>query len=112
MYEIKAATERVDGHEVEVYSREIYNCNILGVSAGTTGYCGGDSGHGCRTIIRITDLGGTDLKAHVTPRTYPSGSADAVEIVLGGDAELETIIEGLEFILQALKDGRDGKENR
>lgn len=106
MYEIRANDTTVDGQDLMVYSREICNCNILEVSAGTTGFRGGDSGHGCRTIIRISDLGGTDLRASVIPAAYPSNRANAVEIVLGGDAELETIIEGLEFILQALKDGR------
>jgi hypothetical protein len=111
MYEIKETSERVDGSMVEVFSREIYNCNVLGVSAGTTGYCGGDSGHGCRTIIRISDLGGTDLRARVIPRRYPApdNAAEEVEIVLGGDAELQTIIEGLKFILRALEDGKESE---
>ncbi len=109
MYEIKAIDEVIDGHELTVYSRDVVNCNILEVSAGTTGFCGGDSGHGCRTYIRIKDQGGTDLRAKVVPSRYSANNnaAESIEIVLGGDTELETIIEGLEFILQALKDDKE-----
>lgn len=107
MYEIKATDTVIDGQGLTVYSREIINANILEVAAGTTGFCGGDSGHGCRTFIRIRDLGGTDLRAYVKPSRYAYDKAEEVEIVLGGDTELETIIEGLEFILQALKDDKE-----
>lgn len=47
MYEITARQKKLgDGTEITTYSRDIYDCNILSVEAGTTGYRGGDSGHG------------------------------------------------------------------
>ena len=74
------------------------------VVAGTTGYQGGDSGHGCRTFIRIRNLGGTDIRIEKVGKEY---SDEGVEIVLGGDTELYTIIDGLEFIINVLKTHSD-----
>ena len=47
MYEIKENRRRLkDGTEITTYSRDVVSCNILEVEAGTTGYMGGDTGHG------------------------------------------------------------------
>ena len=47
MFEIKE-NRRVlpDGTEITTYSRDVISANILEVEAGTTGYKGGDTGHG------------------------------------------------------------------
>lgn len=86
---------------VRVYEKEITSCNILRVAAGTTGLKGGDSGHGGRTYLEIEDEGGTDIKFNVISDGTVSGAFLRIE--LGGDSELETIIEGLEFIIKTLK---------
>lgn len=111
MHEIKLTKETIDGSEVEVYSREIWDANVIRVSAGTTGFCGGDSGHGGRTIIGIEDLGSTDLRIRVKTHshfgecdTYETEDAEKIEIILGGDAELVTIVKGLKWIRKALKE--------
>lgn len=59
MFEIRE-NRRVlpDGTEITTYSRDILSANILEVEAGTTGYKGGDSGHGGRTYFRIADAAG------------------------------------------------------
>ena len=75
----------------------MYDCNILRVAAGTTGACGGDSGHGGRTRIEIEDLGGTDIEFEIEP------GKRQVNIILGGDSELGTIIEGLRFVVETLE---------
>ena len=50
MYEIKENRRRLkDGTEISTYTRDVVSCNILEVEAGTTGYRGGDTGHGGRT---------------------------------------------------------------
>ena len=56
MFEIKE-NRRVlpDGTEITTYSRDVISANILEVEAGTTGYKGGDTGHGGRTYFRIAD---------------------------------------------------------
>ncbi len=82
---------------IKIYETVITNANILRVAAGTTGYCGGDTGHGGKTFIEIEDLGGTDVQFKIT------NHEKSLSIELGGDSELDTIIEALEFITKTLK---------
>lgn len=56
MYEVIEKRKRLpDGTEISTYTREVISCNILEAEAGTTGYQGGDTGHGGRTYFRIQD---------------------------------------------------------
>lgn len=102
MYETKLNTRKVNGKEIETWEREIYDANILSVEAGTNGYQGGDTGHGCRTYIRISDEGGTDISARAITDRF--GDTHGVEIALGGDSELSTIIEAMKFATKVLED--------
>lgn len=89
-----------DGIRVPGFFREFTGMNSIAVSAGTTGYRGGDSGHGGRAVIKIRDLANTDIR----PRVFTDMlGRKGVEIVLGGDSELLTIIEGLQFALDVLR---------
>ncbi len=101
MYEIKE-NRRVlnDGTEITTYTRDVVSCNILEVEAGTTGYKGGDTGHGGRTYFRIEDQASTDIQVHPIGRYADEG----FEVTLGGDCELETIIRALKFITKVLED--------
>lgn len=101
MFEIKE-NQRVlpDGTKITTYSREITSANILEIEAGTTGYMGGDSGHGGRTYFRIEDAGGTDIQVHPIGRYADEG----FEVILGGDCELETMIRALRFIAKVLEE--------
>ena len=102
MYEIKENRRTLhDGTEITTYTREVVSCNILEVEAGTTGYQGGDTGHGGRTYFRIQDLGSTDMK---TKPVITKWGCDGFEVTLGGDCELETMIRALKFILKVLED--------
>ena len=100
MYEIHAEERRVNGRAVRVWQREIKDACALKVTAGTTGYQGGDTGHGCRTYLRLSDIGGADMRC----RLLDSHGEHGVEIALGGDAELLTLLEALEFVVHVLKD--------
>jgi hypothetical protein len=100
MYAIKEGTRKIHGIEIQTFSREVISCNLLKVEAGTNGFHGGDTGAGSRTYIRIVNNGNTDI--YVRP-TGPCGD-DGVEIMLGGDCELDTMITALEFITKVLKD--------
>lgn len=80
---------------IKVKEKEISCCNIIRVAAGTTGMMGGDTGHGGRTVIEIEDLGSTDIECEWQDRK--------LTMVLGGDSELITIIQALEFITTTLK---------
>lgn len=105
MFEIKE-NQRIlpDGTKITTYTRDIYNCNILSVEAGTTGYMGGDSGHGGRTYFRIKDEGSTNMRGRVSEDKFGS---EIVEVFLGGDTELETIITALRFIAKVLEDQKN-----
>lgn len=102
MYEVKDNSRILkDGTEISTYTREVVSCNILEVEAGTTGYRGGDTGHGGRTYFRIKDAACTDME--VKPIVSKWG-CDGFEVTLGGDCELETMIRALKFIVKVLED--------
>ncbi|HPY37021.1 MAG TPA: hypothetical protein PLH38_04230 [Clostridia bacterium] len=102
MYEIKEKSREIHGVKVTTWQREILSANILEVEAGTNGYQGGDSGHGGRTYLRIQDLSSTDIQVRVLGK---EGGEHGVELVMGGDAELSSLIDALDFALKALRDG-------
>lgn len=103
MYEIKENRRKLnDGTEITTYVRDVYSANILEVEAGTTGFMGGDTGHGGRTYFSIKDAGSTDIDINVIRDRY--GDAEGFEVVLGGDCELETMIRALKFITKVLEE--------
>lgn len=97
-------TVTIDGIAVPVVETEITNANIIKVTAGTTGYRGGDSGHGGRTYFSIQDLASTDMRVRVNGGEWKDLMCEGpVEIAFGGDAELDTFIESLELAVRILK---------
>ena len=93
--------ELVGTTHVPTEYKECVSCNVLGVKSGTTGYKGGDSGHGGRTVFKIEDLSSTDLMVSINGSGY--FSAKEVGIAFGGDSELSTFIQALEFTLETYK---------
>ena len=91
----------VDGKEVTAQNAEFVNANILGVTVGSNGLKGGDSGHGSRTIIRLKNECSTDWDCKV--KRDETGCVTEIEIVLGGDSELCTMINALEYSAKALR---------
>lgn len=106
MYEVICGEREVNGVTIETFKREIFSANILEVEAGTNGYQGGDTGHGSRTYFRIQDMGSTDITVRTTHDCL--GYEDGVVVALGGDCELTTIIEALQFIVKVLDEQRRG----
>ena len=103
MYGIKENRRRLkDGTEITTYSRDVVSCNILEVEAGTTGYMGGDTGHGGRTYFSIKDAACTDMDVRVLRDRF--GDCTGFEVSLGGDCELETAIRALKFITKVLEE--------
>ena len=98
--EVTRGKVRVDGVTVKTYKKEIDSANIIEVEVGSTGYMGGDSGHGGRTYMRIKDLGGTDMSCRLSGTSC--GTTGQVELMFGGDCELDTFIEALRFSIDVL----------
>jgi len=97
--------------EVPIRRRDIEDFNLLRVSAGTTCPAGGDAGHGGRTLVLLEDRGGTSWGVRITSHSGQSYTIGAplnldlksVEILLGGDAEADTIAEALEFAAETIR---------
>lgn len=104
-------SERVlsDNTRIRTYHNEIVGCNVIEVEAGTTGLHGGDTGHGCRTYFRIEDVSGTDISVKVLGSKT---NARGIEVITGGDSELETMIDALEFIVKVLRSQRKPGESK
>lgn len=96
MYEVKSGVRTVNGKSVDTWIAEIYSANIIEAEVGTTGFQGGDTGHGGRTYFRLKDLGSTDMLV--------TSKDDEVTMEFGGDTELDTFIQSLEFALKVLKE--------
>lgn len=90
-----------DGTELTTFKKEFEELNTLEAEAGTTGYRGGDTGHGCRTYFALRDVIYTDIRVKVIRNR--DGESEGVEVVFGGDSELKTTIKALEFITKTLK---------
>lgn len=98
----------IDGHEIKTKYQTFTLSNIIKATVGSTGYKGGDTGHGGRTYFAIEDISSTDIRVLVknpTPgKLYSNhGQCDGFECILGGDHELSTIINALKFITNELE---------
>ena len=97
----EAKTIVVDEFSMAASLEEFKRANILRVTVGTNCPRGGDSGHGGRTVLIFEDGGGTDLRCGIDSAS--AADSKRIELVLGGDSEFETLIEGLEFAAQTLR---------
>lgn len=111
-YEMSHGEVEVDGIKIQTRKKSIEDCNMLSVEVGTTGPQGGDTGHGGRTYFRISNDGGTDMRCIVVTtkgKRYEFDNAvdvDQIEIMFGGDSELDTFISALDFASEKLREGR------
>ena len=90
----------VDDVEIETKEKTIFGACIMNVEAGTTGYMGGDTGHGGRTYFAIRNVSCVDIK--VNPVGYRGDGG--FEVAFGGDEELREFIMALEFAARTLKE--------
>ena len=111
-YEMSHGEVEVDGIKIQTRKKSIEDCNILSVEVGTTGPQGGDTGHGGRTYFRISNDASTDMRCIVVTsrgKRYEFDNAvdvDQIEIMFGGDSELDTFISALDFAAEKLREGR------
>ena len=101
MEDYNKRTREVCGYSVNTESKEIASANILEVEVGTNGFQGGDTGHGCRTYLRLSNLASTDISCDVDGDVYEN--IGEIVITLGGDTELSTFIDALKFAYERLK---------
>lgn len=93
----------VNDIEIPTKQKEFVNLNIIEVTCGTTGRKGGDWGHGSRLMVNITDLSSTGWEVYVDQEKFDTPRS--VEIIVGGDAELETFADAFEWIAKELRAG-------
>lgn len=87
---------------VPLRGKELVDANIIKVSAGTTGYRGGDSGHGGRTVFRLHDKAGTDMRVSINGGEPQD--VQEVALIFGGDSELDTFKQALLFAYETLEE--------
>jgi hypothetical protein len=87
-----------DDSETEVLTEasECHGCCTLEYEAGTTGAKGGDWGHGSRVYLRLENAASVGWQIKTTK--------DKVEIILGGDEEINAIQNALRFMLRTLEE--------
>lgn len=86
---------------VPLRGKELVDANIIKVSAGTTGYKGGDTGHGGRTVFRLLDKAGTDMRVSINGGEPQD--VQEVALIFGGDSELNTFKKALLFAYETLE---------
>ena len=92
----------VDGQSIPTQVEEFIGRNILEIEAGTNGCRVEDSGICCRTYFRIKDIDNTDIRLDFEP--LESGNRiGEVTIMLRGDSELDTFLDGLRFAVDTLE---------
>lgn len=85
---------------------EFWANNAFSIEAGTTGYQGGDSGHGGHAHMMLLNIGGSDVT--VTPYLTGNGHGrtyDGVAIDVGGDDEIMTLAQSLRFAADVIEYG-------
>jgi hypothetical protein len=77
------------------------NASVGHVKFETTGYRGGDSGHGGRLVIRIKDDANMLFDVKVTKHRY-SNLTESVTITFLGDDEMNAAYSFFQYLEQAL----------
>jgi len=88
--------------QTEVITKEFSSACIVHVEAETTGYCGGDRGHGGFTRIRIKDLASTSMSADVVSNlkgeSFSTDEASEIVITFYGDEEQHILAHALTWL--------------
>lgn len=88
--------------EIPVREKEFIHYNILKATVGTTGY-NENYKMDCKTYVKLEDLWGTNWKILVNGEVVAGyDSLKNIELVLSGNAELESFIEFLKFAISEL----------
>lgn len=82
-------------------SKDFVSANILQAQFESNYPMGGDAGHGGRTVIRLVDLASTSMSCRVNSGTRQEASE--IEMEFSGDAEFETLLEALKFLVKEME---------
>lgn len=94
-------------HDEVIYGGKIIptvtcETQFTSVTCGTNGYKGGDWGHGSRTYVKVE--GGCLIDYQIRKiDEAKDGTSNGFEIAVGGDCELDSLIETFETIASTLK---------
>lgn len=110
---MKFCTEHIDrandghGWYLPAIEQDGFGFGILTVTAGSTGRCGGDSGHGGESFVKLHMEGG-DLSVSADGKKFE----DATDLIIsvGGDWELDGLINGFRFAAEVLESIKNIKE--
>lgn len=92
---------KIGKYDIPTLTNEFGDFNTIEVTCGTNGYGGGDWGHGGRLFVNITNMAGTawDVKVNGTKHADPY----YLEIVAGGDSELDAFADAFLWMGEYLK---------
>lgn len=99
----------IDGIKIPSESHDSIDACILEANCGSTGFKGGDMGHGGRHFIRFKNGSGVDMRLEYYDEDGNEHYVEApeqIEIQFGGDAELSVLIDSLNFMIKKLKEAR------
>ena len=88
-------------------SKEFVDANILEATVHHNGYKGGDAGHGGFVRITLSDQTSTVWRVNVMSKENKGiiiNNPQSMTLTFEGDAERDTLVDALEFILKELKE--------
>ena len=101
MYAVKEDMAKVNDQAFPVFTRQVLMENgVLQVTAGTTGFMGGDRDAGGRAYLSIEGCPGVDMHADLVKDE--DGNVTGIELAFCGDEELDALVKALHFAETAL----------
>lgn len=83
---------------VRLAVRTFTSACIVRCTVATNGYGGGDSGHGGCVVLSLENLASTDLEVAVDGKWVANAHEfGRVDLVFGGDCEIDTLVDALQF---------------
>lgn len=97
----EAVEDNLKAH-FNLISKEFWSCNAFRVTVGTNSPCGGDAGHGGKTLFRLRNLTSTDWDVFIDKKEAVHSPYE-LTILLYGDTEAQTFADSLIFAGKTLK---------
>lgn len=110
MYAVNEGVAIVNDQEFTVFNRQVETeKGILDVTAGTTGFKGGEREAGGRTYLSIEGCACIDM--HADLKKDEDGDVTGIELAFCGDNELDALIRALLFAQKTLVDQATGDDD-